>query len=177
MEGADQADDGGFARARRADQRSNGSRLGVEADAVQHGLLGRVGELDVFKAHLALDGRHFDGAAGSLVLLELGHDLAGAIEAGNRLGQLRADIHHLKDRRNHEGEKHVVLEVGRRPSRCWPSTAWPPSHITSADTKPRTVVDADDSTLVMVSDFITFCSSRSTPAEKTSPRAPPRDSP
>ena len=43
------------------------------------------------------------------------------------------------------------------------STRWPPSHITSADTRPSTVVDAEPSTLVMVSDFITFCSSRSTP--------------
>ena len=48
---------------------------------------------------------------GNLVLFELGHDFAGAIEAGKGLRELRADVHDLKDRRNHEGEKHVVAEV------------------------------------------------------------------
>ncbi len=39
--------------------------------------------------------------------------------------------------------------------------------MTSAETSPSTVVDAEASTLVMVSDFITFCKSRSTPPAKT----------
>ncbi len=36
-----------------------------------------------------------------------------------------------------------------------------------AETKPSTVVDAAESVLVMVSDFITLFSRRSTPAAKT----------
>jgi hypothetical protein len=46
------------------------------------------------------------------------------------------------------------------------STAWPPSHITSADTSPSTVVEAEPSTLVMVSDFITLASKPLHPAGK-----------
>ena len=83
----------------------------AKADAVQHGLLRRVGELHILKAHRAFDGRHLHGAAGGLVLFELRHDLVRAVEAGKGLSQLRADVHDLEDRRDHEGEKHVVLEV------------------------------------------------------------------
>ena len=111
MEGADQADDGGFAGAGGADERGDGSLLGLKADAMQNGLFGRVGKLDILEAHVALDRRHLNGAAGGLVLFEFRHDFVGAVEAGKGLGELRADVHKLEDRRNHQGEEDVVLEV------------------------------------------------------------------
>ena len=74
-------------------------------------LFGLVGEFDIFKLHRALDRRHLHGSAGDLVFFEFGHDFTGTVETGERFGKLRADIHDLKDRGNHEGEKHVVAEI------------------------------------------------------------------
>ena len=55
VEGGDQADDGGFAGAGRADQRGDGAGLRVEADVVEDVLAGFVGEADVFEDNLAVD--------------------------------------------------------------------------------------------------------------------------
>ena len=111
VEGAEQADDGGFSGARRAHEGGDGSRLRLEADAVQNGLVGVVSEFDIVKAHRAVDGGHRNGAAWALVLFQFGHEFVGAVEAGKGLGQLRADGDDLKDRRGHEDQEHVVAQV------------------------------------------------------------------
>ena len=96
---------------------------------MENWLVGLVGEFDVFEAHRALDGRHLDGAARGLVLLELGHDFVGAIEAGKGFSELRADVHNLEDRRDHEGQEDVVLEiVADRPRAVENSCAAQPHH-------------------------------------------------
>ena len=48
------------------------------------------------------------GAGGLGVLWRLGEDLAGAVEAGEGLGELRADADDLDDGRDQEGEEHDV---------------------------------------------------------------------
>src|SRR3954452_8206777 len=111
MEGAQQADDGGFAGTGGTDQRGDGAGISHEADAVQDRLVGFVGELYILECHPAVDGRHFGGAAGNLVFFQFGHDFASAIEASEGFGQLRADVHDLEDGSYHESEKHVVAEV------------------------------------------------------------------
>ena len=51
------------------------------------------------------------GARRVCIFLALVQDLDRAVEAGDGLGELRADIHDLEDRRDHEGQQHGVLEV------------------------------------------------------------------
>ena len=65
VEGGNQADDGGFAGARRSHQRGDGAGLGSEADVAQHRLAGFVGEADVFENHFAADRAERHGAARS----------------------------------------------------------------------------------------------------------------
>ncbi len=112
MESAEQADDGRFAGTGGTNERGHSSRLGLEADAVQHWLVDLIGKLHIFKTHTALDGRHLFSSIGILILFELRHDFVGSVEAGKGFSQLGADVHYLKDRRDHESEKHVVLKVG-----------------------------------------------------------------
>ncbi len=78
---------------------------------MKNGFLGLVAEGDVLEGDIAVDGRQDDGAVGLAVLFVLAHDLGGAIETGERLGELGADGDELNDRRDHEGEKHGVFDV------------------------------------------------------------------
>ncbi len=112
MKGAQQADDSGLARTRRAHQRSHRSGLGLEADAVQDRLLRLVGKLHILESHVALISPSLTVRAGIGEFVLLGQDLHGAVDPRHRLGELRADIHHLNDRRDHERQKHGVLDVG-----------------------------------------------------------------
>ena len=111
VEAADERDDGGFAGAAGADERGDGAGAGLEADVVQDGLVGDVGEADVDEADVAFEGAELDGAGGVGVLFALAHDLAGAVEAGEGFGELRADGDELHDGRGHEGEHHDVGHV------------------------------------------------------------------
>ncbi len=120
MEAADEGDDGGLARTGRADQSGDRSGLRLEGDAVEHGLVGFVGEVDIVEAHVAADffERHGAGGVGELVVLA--EDLHGAVKAGERLGELGADIDHLKDRRDHKGQQHGVLHIAAGVRRAAP---------------------------------------------------------
>src|SRR5271165_6319411 len=111
VEGADEADDGRLARPRRADERGHGSGARLEGNAVQHGLVRLVGKLDLIEGDVAVNFAECVGARGICEFVTLGEDLHGAVEAGDGFGKLRADVHNLKDRRNHEGQQHRVLEV------------------------------------------------------------------
>jgi len=64
MEAADERDDGGLAGAGGAYESGDGSGFGVEADAVENGLVGLVAESDVFEGDVALDRGQNDGAVG-----------------------------------------------------------------------------------------------------------------
>ncbi len=114
MERGDQADDGRFTGAGGADQRGYGSRLGLETDVVQD-LLGRVvREVHVVENDLAVDRGYRDGSVGILRFRSLGENFMSAIQAGEGLGQLRSDVHHLGDwsdeKREAGDEQHQVAE-------------------------------------------------------------------
>ncbi len=69
VEGADERDDGGLAGAGGADQSGDGAGFGLEADAVEDGLVGLVGEGDVVEGDVAVDGAEDVGAAWARSLL------------------------------------------------------------------------------------------------------------
>ena len=89
VKAADEADDGRFARAGRADQRSDGAGLGLEGDPVEYGLAGLVLEGDVVETDVAVDVVEGMDAGGLAVFLSLVENLGGAVETGQRLGELR----------------------------------------------------------------------------------------
>jgi hypothetical protein len=111
VKAADEGDDGGLAGAGGAYEGGDGAGLGLEADAVQDGLAGFVGEDDVLEDYVALDGIDGVDAGGLAVLLGFGEDLGGAVEAGEGFGELGADADELGDGRDHEGEEHGELDV------------------------------------------------------------------
>ncbi len=78
------------------------------------GLSWLVGEAHLVEAHIARNRGQVDDAPRLVILLLLAQNLAGAVQAGDRLGKLRADIHHLKDRSDHEGQEHRVLDIAAR---------------------------------------------------------------
>ena len=111
MEAADERDDGGLAGAGGAYKGGNGAGSGLEADAMEDGLLGLIGEGDVLEGDVAADGRKVVGAAGLGVLFALGEYLGGAVEAGDGFGELGAYADKLDDGSDHEREKHDVGDV------------------------------------------------------------------
>src|ERR1017187_2459312 len=104
MEGGDEADDGGFAGARRSHEGGGGAGFGSEADVVQDGLAGVVLEGHVVEGDVALEGIDLADALGIFVLGALGEDFLGAIESGEGFCQLRADGNHLEHGGNQESE-------------------------------------------------------------------------
>src|SRR5205085_4742887 len=100
IEGGDQADDGGFSRAGRADQRGHGPGLGGEADVVQHFLVLFVREADVLRFDAAVDAVYRGAAAGSFVFRLFVEDFTRAFEAGDGFGDLRADGYDLENGRD-----------------------------------------------------------------------------
>src|SRR5579875_2448705 len=70
-----------------------------------------IAEADILKLNVAAN--LADGHCPLRVaeFVHLAHDLNGAVESGDGLGQLCADVHNLEYRSNHEGEKHIVLKV------------------------------------------------------------------
>ncbi len=64
VEGADEADDGRLARSRRADERGHRSGARFEGNAVQHGLVRLVGELDIVEGDVAVNLAESVGARG-----------------------------------------------------------------------------------------------------------------
>jgi hypothetical protein len=75
------------------------SRPRVERDVVQNGLLQFIGEVDVLERDIATDRSERDGAIGVFVLGNFIQDFAGALQAGNGFGDLRADADNLDQRR------------------------------------------------------------------------------
>ena len=104
MEGGDQADDGGFSGAGRSHERGGGAGLGSEADFAEDGLTGVVLEGHVVEINVTLDGIDPADALSVFVLGPLGEDFLGAIESGERFGQLGADADHLQHGRHQESE-------------------------------------------------------------------------
>ncbi len=78
---------------------------------MQNGFVNLVGEVHIFELQIPINRSQRDGAAGLVVFFLFCKNLAGTIKAGNGLGELGADIHHLENRRNHERQKHGVGEV------------------------------------------------------------------
>ncbi len=111
VEGADERDDGGFAGAGGADESGDGAGFGLEADAVEDGLAGLVGEGDVVEGDVAVDGGMMTVRVGSLSSSRFVENLGGAVEAGEGFGELGADGDELDDGGDHEGEQHGVLDV------------------------------------------------------------------
>ena len=103
----DQADDRGFARARRADQRRDGPRLRFETHLMKNFLAGIVGKVHIFHDDSAVDAFHSDRAARIFVFFLFVQDFAGALEAGDGFGDLRADGDDLKHRSNQETEEKI----------------------------------------------------------------------
>ena len=108
MERRNQANDGGLARAGRADQRRHRSRPGVEGNVVQHGFRLLVGEGHVLERHIAADFRQRDGALRVFVLGSLVQHLARPFQPGDGLGDLRSDADHLEQRRREIAKEHRV---------------------------------------------------------------------
>ena len=79
------------------------------------GLPGSYAKRDIFERKLAHDVRQRDRAARILVFGPLVQNFPRALEAGDGFGQLRADAHHLKHRRDHEGQKRRVAHEIARP--------------------------------------------------------------
>src|ERR1039457_3590604 len=117
MEGGNEADDGGFAGARRSHEGGGGAGFGREADVVQDGLAGVVLEGHVVEGDVALEGIDLADAPGIFVLGALGEDFLGAIESGESLGQLRADGNHLEHGGDQEGEVQNEREQSRSEER------------------------------------------------------------
>jgi hypothetical protein len=111
VEAADERDDGGFAGAGGADERGNGAGFGLEADAVEDGLVFDIGEGDIDEADVTFERAKGDGAGGVGVFFALGEDFAGTIEAGHGFGELGANGDELHDGRDHEREEHDVADV------------------------------------------------------------------
>ena len=86
-----------------------------EADFVQHGLAGVVLEVHVLEGDVALNRVDLAHALGVFILGPLGEHFLGAVESGERLGQLRTDADHLQHRRHQEGQ---VPDEGRTSRRA-----------------------------------------------------------
>ena len=71
----------------------------------KHRLSGFVGEPHALEIHFAANRAKHHGAPGIFIFGPLAHHFAGAFEAGQGLGDLRPDSHHLEHRRDKESEK------------------------------------------------------------------------
>src|ERR1700688_4256319 len=83
----------------------------MKRNAMENWLVGFVGEVYVLKFYVAVNRSQGHGTIRLGVFFSFGKDFAGAVEAGDSLGQLGADIHYLEDGGNHEGQEHGVGEV------------------------------------------------------------------
>ena len=97
VKGGNQANDGGFSRAGRADERGHCPRFGNEADVVQHLLPLFIREADMHRLDQTFDAVQSHGSARGFVFRLLVENFARALEAGDGFGDLRADSHNLKN--------------------------------------------------------------------------------
>ena len=96
----------------------------------------------------------------------MAQNFARALEAGEGLGDLRADIDHLKQRRDEEGDK--AVNIIRSPKVKTPAAICrAPMYMTKAPTIPSNIVAERLSRAVPVKVFKTLSSKRCTPLEKT----------
>ena len=89
------------------DQRGHRARRRCKNYVVQHFLARVVRETDVFHRHVSFDAVQRDGAAGGFVFLFVVQDFARALQPGDRFGDLRADRHDLKHRRDQQHQERV----------------------------------------------------------------------
>ena len=82
----------------------------MKRDVVQNGFLLLVGEGDILEGDVAAYLGQGDGAVGIFVFGSFVQNLAGALQAGDRFGDLGADANHLKQRRGQVSEEHGVGE-------------------------------------------------------------------
>ena len=137
MEGCDEADDGGFAGAGRADEGGDGPRLRFEIDIVQDGLSGIVGEIDMLEDNAAFDRADGLSSARVFVFRLFAQHFLCAVEPGEGFGDLRADADHLehgRDQKRHEGCEHHEVAEGK--------TWWRGENLPRADVHDRRADEA-----------------------------------
>ena len=105
MERRDEPDDGGLPGARGADQCGHGAGSGAEGHLVEHLLASLVGEAHPVERHVAAERGNRHGPPRIRLLRPLPEHLARPLQPRERLGQLRADAHHLEDRRHQERQE------------------------------------------------------------------------
>ena len=127
----------------------------AEAHVEQHLLARLVGESDVRKIDFAANrARAPPCACGSLILGPLAQHFARALQAGERLGQLRADAHHLHHRRDQERQKRDEgHQVAQRSWVAGEHLARAHDTITTAPTMPISTVAERLISDMAVSDF------------------------
>ena len=79
---------------------------------VQHGLVVGIAKNNVAELDEAFDAAQAAGAARVLVLGRFVEHLAGALQSGERLGELGADTDHLEERRGQVSKEDDVAEIG-----------------------------------------------------------------
>ena len=95
VEAVEQVGDGGLARARGADEGDLLTRVGIEADVLQHGLTGQVTEGHVLQHHLApqiVDGDGIGTVGGLGGLIHNSEHPLGARQGGEDGGHLHGDV-------------------------------------------------------------------------------------
>ena len=118
VECRNQPDGGRFSRTGRPDKRRYRAWPGFERNAVQHGLAGVIGELHVLELHFAHDGADIARTLGIFVLGPFAQHFAGALEARQRLADLRPDIDDADDGRDQENQIRVEHDQLADESSC-----------------------------------------------------------
>ncbi len=115
VEGHDQAYERALPRPARAHESRRGSCRSVERDIPQDLHPRLVLERYVLEGHVPFDRLQRYPLGPVLIFLELRHDLADPVKAGERLADLGADVGDLYQRRHHEAhEDHVEDQVTQR---------------------------------------------------------------
>src|SRR5271157_4356696 len=96
VESRNQTDDGGLARAGRADQRRHSAGAGAKGNVVQNGFRLLVGKGDVLEGDLPVNLWEHDLAVRVFVLRSFVQDLTRSFQPGDRFGNLRSDADDLK---------------------------------------------------------------------------------
>ena len=90
------------------DQRGDRAGFRDKGNAVQHLLAGLVREMHIVEFHAAFDALEGHAAPRILIFLRFVQDFAGAFEAGDGFGDLRADGHDLENRGDQKDQKRRV---------------------------------------------------------------------
>ncbi len=110
IERRDETDHRGFPRARRSDQCGHVARLGLKADLLENRFAGVIGKTHILKRNATLDAIHNDRAARRFIFRLFAQDFARAFETCERLSDLRANRHDLKNRRHQQTKEDRVRE-------------------------------------------------------------------